>query len=63
MSEAPDVEVHIVKSNDALGGRRARSAAPLAPAMANAVFAATGTRVRRLPVRRQTVLEALKSEQ
>jgi isoquinoline 1-oxidoreductase beta subunit len=61
MNEAPDVEVHIVKGNDTLGGIGEPGLPPLAPAVANAVFAATGARVRRLPMRPETVLEALKS--
>jgi len=63
MSEAPDVEVHIVKGDDTLGGIGEPGLPPLAPAVANAVFAATGARVRRLPMRPETVLEALKSVQ
>jgi isoquinoline 1-oxidoreductase subunit beta len=50
MSDAPDVEVHIVPSNGAPGGMGETGVPPLAPAVANAVFAATGKRVRRLPI-------------
>jgi isoquinoline 1-oxidoreductase beta subunit len=61
MSEAPEVEVHVVKSSDALGGIGEPGLPPVAPAVANAVFAASGARIRRLPMTPETVLEALKS--
>jgi isoquinoline 1-oxidoreductase beta subunit len=50
MSDAPDVEVHIVPSNGGPGGMGETGVPPLAPAVANAVFAATGKRLRRLPI-------------
>ena len=50
MSEAPVVEVHIVPSTEAPGGLGEPGTAALAPAVANAVFAATGRRVRKLPI-------------
>jgi isoquinoline 1-oxidoreductase beta subunit len=60
MNEAPEVDVHIVKSGDKLGGIGEPGLPPIAPAVANAVFAATGARLRRLPMKPATVLEALK---
>jgi len=60
MSEAPDVEVHIVKSGEALGGIGEPGVPPAAPAVANAVFAATRARVRELPMRPEAVLAAMK---
>lgn len=50
MSDAPDVEVHIVPSNGDPGGMGETGVPPLAPAVANAVFVATGKRIRRLPI-------------
>jgi isoquinoline 1-oxidoreductase beta subunit len=50
MPEAPPIEVHIVESGEALGGMGEPGVPPIAPAVANAIFAATGTRVRRLPI-------------
>lgn len=50
MSDAPDIEVHIVASNSDPGGMGETGVPPLAPAVANAIFAATGKRVRRLPI-------------
>lgn len=49
MDQAPDIEVHIVPSNEDPGGMGEPGVPPLAPAVANAVFAATGKRLRRLP--------------
>jgi isoquinoline 1-oxidoreductase beta subunit len=60
MSEAPEVDVHIVKSGEKLGGIGEPGVPPIAPAVANAVFTATGARIRRLPMKPDTVLEALK---
>ena len=60
MSEAPEVDVHIVKSGAKLGGIGEPGVPPVAPAVANAVFAATGARVRRLPMKPETVLAAMK---
>jgi isoquinoline 1-oxidoreductase beta subunit len=50
MNDAPNVEVHIVPSSGDPGGMGETGVPPLAPAVANAVFAATGKRVRRLPI-------------
>jgi len=49
MTDMPQVEVHILASSDAPGGVGEPGLPPLAPAVANAVFAATGKRVRKLP--------------
>src|SRR6266404_1616001 len=51
MNEAPQVEVHIVESNDGPGGIGEPGTPPIAPAVCNAIFAATGKPVRRLPIR------------
>jgi isoquinoline 1-oxidoreductase beta subunit len=47
----PKVEVHIVESGEKAGGAGEPGTPPIAPAVANAVFAATGQRLRRLPLR------------
>jgi len=60
MSEAPDVDVYIVKSGAALGGIGEPGLPPVIPAVGNAVFAATGSRVRTLPMMPATVLAAMK---
>lgn len=51
MDEAPAVEVHIVPSTEAPGGMGEAGVPCIAPAVCNAIFAATGKRVRRLPIR------------
>src|SRR5690348_6912792 len=51
MREAPVIEVYIVPSEAAPTGCGEPGVPPTAPAVANAIFAATGKRVRRLPIR------------
>ena len=53
MPESPAVEVYIVNSHDDPGGIGEPGTAGIAPALANAVFAATGKRVRKLPIGEQ----------
>ena len=47
----PVVEVHIVQSTEASGGVGEPGVPPIAPAVCNAIFAATGKRIRKLPIR------------
>jgi isoquinoline 1-oxidoreductase beta subunit len=49
MHESPVIEVFIVPSTEKMGGAGECGVPPMAPALANAVFAATGKRVYRLP--------------
>ncbi|HXW04541.1 MAG TPA: xanthine dehydrogenase family protein molybdopterin-binding subunit [Vicinamibacterales bacterium] len=51
MPEAPQVEVHIVPSTERSGGVGEPGVPPIAPAIANALFRATGKRLRTLPLR------------
>ena len=51
IDEMPKVEVHIVPSTEAPGGVGEPGLPPLAPAVVNAVYAATGKRLRKLPLR------------
>jgi len=53
MNEAPAIEVHIVKSGEAPGGMGEAGTSAIAPALTNAIFAATGKRIRKLPVASQ----------
>src|SRR5205823_13272697 len=50
INEAPTVEVHIVNSHHHPGGIGEPGPAGISPALANAVFAATGKRIRKLPI-------------
>jgi isoquinoline 1-oxidoreductase beta subunit len=50
MKDMPKVEVHIVPSTEKMGGVGEPGVPPLAPAVTNAIFAATGKRIRRLPI-------------
>jgi len=51
MEEAPLVNTHIVKGGSPLGGVGEPPIPPLAPAVVNAVYAATGKRLRSIPIR------------
>ena len=50
MNEAPTVEVHIVQSSEPPGGMGEAGTSAIVPAVANAIFAATGKRLRKMPV-------------
>ncbi len=60
LSEVPDIEVYIVKSDETMGGIGEPGVPAMAPAVANAVFNATGKRIRRIPLTPERVLAALK---
>ncbi len=50
IDEAPAIEVHIVQSAEPPGGMGEAGTSAIVPAVANAIFAATGKRLRKLPV-------------
>jgi isoquinoline 1-oxidoreductase beta subunit len=50
MNEAPAIEVHIVQSSEPPGGMGEAGTSAIAPAITNAIFAATSRRLRKLPI-------------
>jgi isoquinoline 1-oxidoreductase beta subunit len=50
MNEVPAIEVHIIQSSEPPGGMGEPGTSAIVPAVTNAIFAATGKRVRKLPV-------------
>jgi isoquinoline 1-oxidoreductase beta subunit len=53
MAAAPIITTHIIRSGERLGGVGEPSTPPLAPALINAIYAATGRRIRTLPLDQQ----------
>jgi isoquinoline 1-oxidoreductase beta subunit len=51
IADAPQIAVEFIRSNAKLGGLGEPAVPPIAPAVTNAIFAATGVRVRELPIK------------
>ncbi len=63
MSDLPDVvEVHVVSSTEYPTGVGEPGATTIAPALSNAIFAATGARVRQVPLQPDRVLRAIQQK-
>ena len=55
INEMPLIEVHLIKSGEAPGGIGETGTTAAPPALGNALFAATGIRLRRLPIDRDVL--------
>jgi len=55
MREMPEVDVHLVKSDEEPGGAGEPGVPPIAPAVTNALFALTGVRIRKLPIQAEAL--------
>ncbi|MGH7323576.1 MAG: histidine kinase dimerization/phospho-acceptor domain-containing protein [Candidatus Rokuibacteriota bacterium] len=62
MDEVPEIEIHIVDSTEPPSGIGEPPVTVVAPALSNAIFAATGVRVRNLPFLPERVLQALREK-
>ena len=58
MSQVPEIEVHIAESRHNIGGVGEPGVPPVAPAVANAIFNATGVRLRELPFKTELLAKS-----
>jgi isoquinoline 1-oxidoreductase beta subunit len=57
IDQTPAIEIHLIKSGEAPGGIGETGTTAAPPAIVNAIFAATGVRLRRLPIDRDALAE------
>lgn len=62
MDEVPEVEVHVIESTEYPTGVGEPGTTTIAPALSNAIFAATGARVRSVPLLPERVLAAIRAK-
>jgi isoquinoline 1-oxidoreductase beta subunit len=61
MNEAPKIETHIINSGNPPGGAGEPSTPLIAPAVTNAIFDATGVRIRKLPISKNDLRASIRS--
>jgi isoquinoline 1-oxidoreductase beta subunit len=61
MDQVPNIEVHVIKSGEAPGGIGETGTTAGPPALRNAIYAATGVALRRLPLDRRALSRSKKT--